>query len=690
MKTLPPDLNTLTDEDFETFDPGEYHPDEVDRLRKHLSGEVESSGREARKEELNQQLAKADREMRAKRLQQQTQEAHTKKVRMAGLLSLGGTLAAGGALYGGKKLYDHYQGKEGSMKNTDLLNKLAMGDAPGGWYDSQDDVRRAEQQHRQQPPRPNAYEEYDRRNAEAERLHREHAARREQHRQNYQKIMDDHDRRMGEINDRFNRRMRNMSEDIHYTDGLPRGPETSAGERLGRSALLTALGVGAGYGGYKLYQHLNNPNNKQAEEQSMPLSEEDLMTIRLLSMPPEERALHMQSNPQGGPMMHPNQLNQDKMANAVGDFVRKNVLRRSPEYIKKRNEIAVRGKALKETKLLEHTERKHGLRPPEEPTTPTAPKAKEPGFIEKHKWPLLGAGALAAGGYYAYDKSQQQSQPQSPYKLGYAQSLSSLKLAAGASDVVKRIAASEAKHPPKVAPPLPKEPPKPQPMAEKVTDKKPGPMTTQGYIDAAVARKRAGNPPMAKVVTKSAYDAGYQDTMEHLKLATPFAGIKNMWNAAKDNVKGLGFLTPKRFKYESNAASNKFNQALSGADDLQMPRPYVSPDKFYGSLPSQRKGQFSPEFLQSHGTTPPKAQQTQQPQKPPKQKQQQPQQQQQQQPQQQQSPQSSTQQQPGLWQQFRGMHPGAQAGIGLGAGLLGSSAINAMSAPPPPQPMYLQ
>lgn len=170
-------------------------------------------------------------------------------------------------------------------------------------------------------------------------------------------------------------------------------------QRTGLGILAgTALAGGALYGGKKLYDYMQN---KHAENQ--PLSEQDITTIRLLAMTPEERILHQRMNPAGLLALHA-EPEEPKIAGAVGDFFRKNILRRSPEYIKKRNEIAVAGKALNEKKLLEETARRHGLL---EQSSKTAPEPSK-GFLERNKYKLLGGGALAAGGAYMYDQAQQQ------------------------------------------------------------------------------------------------------------------------------------------------------------------------------------------------------------------------------------------------------------------------------------------
>lgn len=443
FKKLPEDLSNIPDEFFDTFEPDDYHPDDVERLKNALTSNQESAQAASNLERSNQARAQADHELRIKRLQREAEQAHLRNIRKAGLLTLGGTVLAGGALYGGKKLYDYFQNKkEASMP------KIA-GDAPGGWYASKDDLNKANKSN--QPSDP-ITDDLNRRVRETnERFKNDpraaHQERQKHYRQTldditnrsreadarYQQTMRDIDARAAErqrrINADYEQRMREINE--RYGPHSPELdiPDFSPHERLGRAALLAALGLGAGYGGYKLYQHLTDNQKpkpkqiKQAEADPQALSEEDLMLIRLLSMPPEERALHLQANPQGGPMMHPS--SQPKVANVITDFVRKNVLRRSPEYIKKRNEIAAQGKALHEQKLLEHTKKRYGINEEVQPSTTAKP---EPSFFEKNKWPLLGAGALAAGvGYHALNKDDISNQPYNPsYKLGYDQALEKL------------------------------------------------------------------------------------------------------------------------------------------------------------------------------------------------------------------------------------------------------------------------
>jgi hypothetical protein len=284
----------------------------------------------------------------------------------------------------------------------------------------------------------------------------------------------------------------------------------------------TALAGGALYGGKKLYDHMNKQSNDTQ------LSEQDMATLRLLSMSPEERALHQRVNPSGLLAMHaPSE--EPKLA-GVGDFLRKNVMKRSPDYIKKRNEIATAGKHFKEQKLLEQTAKRKGL---VDDIPEKAPEAPKKSFLSRNKVPLAGAGLLAGGGAYAYNDAQQQAKfaanPTVPkWPLIAAGALGAAGLAYGGKTLYDNYTDKQAgyvsifkslglsKLAAKLPPPIPFK-------AKSQTAKQGKPFFTPSQANTA---KKMDGPAPSKAPWEektSAFNQGYLATLSQLKLAGAMA-----------------------------------------------------------------------------------------------------------------------------------------------------------------------
>lgn len=215
-----------------------------------------------------------------------------------------------------------------------------------------------------------------------------------------------------------------------------------------------------------------------------------------------------------------------KQANWFGDVGRR-IAGRSPEYIQQRNIINALGKAKAEQDALTALAQRHGV-PHGHPGLPEgvsgAAAEPEQSFLQRNKWPLIGAGGLGAG-YLAYQNGAFGGlQGDMGMKMGYDEE----KLAGMFSSIANKVKGA-VKGKPKPIPfakPMPKEPPKPQPMAEKATDKKPVSKyelnkgkTTKEVMDSASERNKArGGVPFAKVVPKTAAEQGYEDMLIRLGL----------------------------------------------------------------------------------------------------------------------------------------------------------------------------
>jgi len=223
--------------------------------------------------------------------------------------------------------------------------------------------------------------------------------------------------------------------------------------RAGKAGLIGAgIAGAAGLGGYGLYRALK----KESEEQPQ-LSEEQMQYLRLSALTPEQRALYMQVNPAGVPKMATNSTSNWRKEDNKGwndkyvpgtnverkdvkkfvphvkgtakdvkkvwhdattlpkeagfrDFVSRHLGNKSEEFLQGRRTLDVAAKQKSEQDLLNAYAKKRGLSMSptgEVSPQPTPPPPKEPGFLQRNKWPLA-IGAAGAGGLYMLNQQDKQ------------------------------------------------------------------------------------------------------------------------------------------------------------------------------------------------------------------------------------------------------------------------------------------
>lgn len=256
-------------------------------------------------------------------------------------------------------------------------------------------------------------------------------------------------------------------------------------------------------------------------------------------------------------LLQENQMEQPKQANWFGDIGRR-IAGRSPEYIQQRNAINTLGKLKTEQDALTALAKKHGV-PHGHPELPAGVEGVTPepeqSFLQKNKWPLIGAGGLGAG-YLAYQNGLIGGQQGAPYlKMSHDEKHAGMlsNIANKVKGAVKGTAKEEAKVIP-FAKPVPKQspqPPKPQQMAEKVTDKKPltlaqrnkGKTTEEIMAEAKARKEHSGGAPFAKVVPKTAAEQGYDAMLVRLGIlkeaapAPPAAAIASSFKKGPNLLK---------------------------------------------------------------------------------------------------------------------------------------------------------
>jgi hypothetical protein len=222
--------------------------------------------------------------------------------------------------------------------------------------------------------------------------------------------------------------------------------------KLTKGGLIGAgIAGAAGLGGYGLYRALK----KESEEQPQ-LSEEQMQYLRLSALTPEQRALYMQVNPAGVPKMATNSTSNWRKEDNKGwndkyvpgtnverkdvkkfvphvkgtakdakkvwhdattakeagfrDFVSRHLGNKSEEFLQGRRTLDVAAKQKSEQDLLNAYAKKRGLSMSptgEVSPQPTPPPPKEPGFLQRNKWPLA-IGAAGAGGLYMLNQQDKQ------------------------------------------------------------------------------------------------------------------------------------------------------------------------------------------------------------------------------------------------------------------------------------------
>jgi hypothetical protein len=263
------------------------------------------------------------------------------------------------------------------------------------------------------------------------------------------KAMEQQDAAKGQSLDRMTSEADNLAKRI--SNPKPKAPMS----RAGKAGLIGAGIAGAGLGGYGLYKALR----KESEEQPQ-LSEEQMQTLRLMSLTPEQRAMYMQVNPAGVPKMATNSNSnwrkddnkgwndkyvpgtnverkdvkkfvpsvKGKAKDAkkiwddattlpktpseakeagVRDFVSRHLGRKSEDFIKARKTLDVASRAKNEQDLLDAYAKKRGLHVNEEGVIGNQPVPKGPGFLQRNKWPLA-IGAAGAGGLYMMNQQDKQ------------------------------------------------------------------------------------------------------------------------------------------------------------------------------------------------------------------------------------------------------------------------------------------
>jgi mevalonate kinase len=329
----------------------------------------------------------------------------------------------------------------------------------------------------------------------------------------------------------------NLSRRLSATNApKPKAPMS----RAGKAGLIGAGIAGAGLGGYGLYKALK----KESEEQS--LTEEQMQTLRLMSLTPEQRAMYMQVNPAGVPKMATH-----KEA-GVRDFVSRHLGRKSEEFIQGRKALDVAAKAKNEEDLLAAYAKKRGLHVDDKGVIGTPPPPKEPGFLQRNKLPL-GLAAAGAGGLYMMNQQD---------KMGaYNETLCRLGLA--------KLAA-------KMPPPIPL--------------KAKGPAASKGKPfftpSQATAAKKMEGPAPAKAPWEektSAFNQGYVNTLSILKLAGKAEIlVRKARNLASKAERTSGTQTAQAVQ-STNPAVGKMQSYLSGGAVGVKPTPKANMQSYVGA-----------------------------------------------------------------------------------------------------------
>jgi hypothetical protein len=361
-----------------------------------------------------------------------------------------------------------------------------------------------------------------------------------------------------------------------HNDASSSSTSSDAAPSKSKWPLYTVLGVGgagllggAGAVGHHLYKEREAENmlNKESEEQ--PLSEEQIQTLRLMSLTPEQRAMYMQVNPAGVPKMATNMtpehlkslrdvdkkqdktkylpkkvrgIREESKEAGVRDFVSRHLGRKSEEFIQGRKALDVAAKAKNEEDLLAAYAKKRGLHVDEKGVIGNPPAPKEPGFLQRNKWPL-GMAAAGAGGLYMLNQQDKMS--------SYDETLCRLGLA--------KLAA-------KMPPPIPL--------------KAKGPAASKGKPfftpSQSTAAKKMSGPAPAKAPweeaqdVKLSFDRGYVDALASLKLAGAMAQMLkkapiHSGAAPKAYAEGFGVRAAK--PVQGPGAVDKVKGAVSGAAD---------------------------------------------------------------------------------------------------------------------------
>jgi hypothetical protein len=308
----------------------------------------------------------------------------------------------------------------------------------------------------------------------------------------------------------------------------------------------TAGLLGGLYGGKKLWDHYHRPpapmppmtEAQDTETPAMPDTETPKQANEGLLPPRLDNALtSIDSLVEPAPLMPPSippsmaqydldfmpdiqardalvqQLMEPKQAHWLGDMGRR-IAGRSPEYIQQRNAINALGKAKSEQDALTALAQRHGV-PHGHPGLPEgvggAAAEQEQSFLQRNKWPLIGAGGLGAG-YLAYQngafggpQGEQFMQPKFSHDRGYTEMLARLGLIKSAAPAIpaKAMAASF-KGPASLA----KKSPPPIP------DKAKGPSKDFKNVQRTMGFGQ-NSPPAIK---KAAFEAGYVDALVSLGL----------------------------------------------------------------------------------------------------------------------------------------------------------------------------